>query len=70
MDFGCQVNGRIIDCAFTVAFDEKYDGLLKGVQEATNCGIKEAGVDVRLGDIGAAIYGKHSLFNFRSYDQS
>jgi len=55
IDFGTQVNGRIIDCAFTVAFNPVYDNLLMAAKDATNTGIKEAGIDVRLGDIGAAI---------------
>ncbi|KAL3680318.1 hypothetical protein R1sor_023274 [Riccia sorocarpa] len=55
LDFGTHIEGRIIDCAFTVAFNPVYDPLLKAVQEATNTGIREAGIDVRLGDIGAAI---------------
>jgi len=37
-DFGTHVNGHIIDSAFTVAFNPKYDVLLKAVQEATNTG--------------------------------
>ena len=55
IDFGTHVNGLIIDCAFTVAFNPTYDELLIAVQEATNAGIKFAGVDVRLGDVGEAI---------------
>ncbi|CAM6089165.1 unnamed protein product [Calypogeia fissa] len=55
LDFGTHVGGRIIDSAFTVAFNPIYDPLLKAVQEATNTGIQEAGIDVRLGDVGAAI---------------
>ncbi|OJJ35935.1 hypothetical protein ASPWEDRAFT_156207 [Aspergillus wentii DTO 134E9] len=55
VDFGVQVNGRIVDSAFTVAFDDKYDNLLTAVKEATNTGIKHAGVDARMSDIGAAI---------------
>jgi methionyl aminopeptidase len=47
--------GRIIDCAFTKTFNDKYDPLLNAVREATECGIKEAGIDVRLCDIGEAI---------------
>lgn len=73
--------GRIIDCAFTVTFNPKYDKLLEAVREATNTGIKvwlsqpttffscpvvaevfdfpfvlqNAGIDVRLCDIGEAI---------------
>ena len=54
-DFGTQINGRIIDCAFTKTFIPMYDPLLAAVKEATDCGIKEAGIDVRLCDIGEAI---------------
>jgi methionyl aminopeptidase len=32
-----------------------YDKLLESVKDATNTGVREAGVDVRLGDIGAKI---------------
>jgi methionyl aminopeptidase len=55
IDFGTHIHGRIIDCAFTVAFNPTYDKLLEAVKDATNTGIKEAGIDVRLGDIGARI---------------
>lgn len=54
-DFGTQINGRIIDSAFTIAFDPKYDPLLTAVREATDMGIRTAGIDVRLCDIGAAV---------------
>ncbi|EOD50430.1 putative methionine type protein [Neofusicoccum parvum UCRNP2] len=40
VDFGVQINGRIVDSAFTVAFDHRYDPLLQAVKEATNTGIK------------------------------
>lgn len=49
------MDGWIIDCAFTVAFNPKYDQLLMAVKDATNTGIKNSGIDVRLGDVGAAI---------------
>nr|C5P8Q4.2 RecName: Full=Methionine aminopeptidase 2; Short=MAP 2; Short=MetAP 2; AltName: Full=Peptidase M [Coccidioides posadasii C735 delta SOWgp] len=55
VDFGVHVNGRIVDSAFTVAFDPVYDNLLNAVKDATNTGIREAGIDVRMSDIGAAI---------------
>ena len=55
VDFGSHINGRIIDSAFTFSFDPKYDELLKAAQEATNTGIKEAGIDVRLGELGGHI---------------
>ena len=37
-DFGTHINGHIIDCAFTVAFNPKYDQLLEAVKAATNTG--------------------------------
>jgi len=55
IDFGTHVSGRIIDSAFTVSFNPQYDPLLEASREATNAGIKEAGIDVRIGDVGAAI---------------
>lgn len=55
VDFGVHLNGRIVDSAFTMTFDPKYDNLLAAVKDATNTGIREAGIDVRVGDIGAAI---------------
>lgn len=55
IDFGTHINGRIIDCAFTLTFNNKYDKLLEAVRNATNTGIKEAGIDVRLCDVGEAI---------------
>jgi methionyl aminopeptidase len=55
MDFGTHIKGRIIDCAWTMTFNEKYDPLKLAVQEATEMGIKTAGIDARLCDIGAAI---------------
>ncbi|KAL3077547.1 hypothetical protein niasHS_012253 [Heterodera schachtii] len=55
IDYGTHVNGRIIDCAFTLTFDPKFDTLLNAVREATETGIREAGIDVRLCDIGEAI---------------
>jgi len=55
MDFGTHIKGRIIDCAWTLSFNEKYDPLLKAVREATETGIKHAGIDSRLCDVGAAI---------------
>ncbi|XP_064865970.1 methionine aminopeptidase 2-like [Oncorhynchus nerka] len=55
IDFGTHINGRIIDCAFTVTFNPKYDRLLEAVRDATNTGIKCAGIDVRLCDVGETI---------------
>ncbi|XP_050310229.1 methionine aminopeptidase 2 [Anthonomus grandis grandis] len=55
IDFGTHINGRIIDCAFTHTFNPKYDKLVEAVRDATNTGIRAAGIDVQLCDIGAAI---------------
>jgi methionyl aminopeptidase len=55
IDFGTHINGRIIDCAFTLTFDHKFDTLMQAVRDATNTGIRCAGIDVRLCDIGEAI---------------
>ena len=55
VDIGLQVNGWIIDSAFTMAFDPVFDPLLETVREATNAGVKAAGIDVRLCEIGEAV---------------
>ncbi|SPN97567.1 probable Methionine aminopeptidase 2 homolog NECHADRAFT_61369 [Cephalotrichum gorgonifer] len=55
VDFGVHVNGSIVDSAFTMAFEPQFDNLLAAVKDATNTGVREAGIDVRVGDVGAAI---------------
>lgn len=55
IDIGVHVNGRIVDSAFTMAFDPKYDNLLAAVKDAANTGIREAGIDVRVGELGGLI---------------
>ncbi|KAK0627024.1 methionine aminopeptidase 2-like protein [Immersiella caudata] len=55
VDIGVHVNGRIVDSAFTLAWNPRYDPLLDAVKAATNAGIKEAGIDARLGEIGGVI---------------
>ncbi|KAI1327200.1 peptidase [Xylariaceae sp. FL0255] len=55
VDIGVHVGGRIVDSAFTIAFDPMYDNLLAAVKDATNTGVKEAGIDARLGEIGEKI---------------
>jgi methionyl aminopeptidase len=39
VDFGVQIDGRIVDCAWTVYFNEKYDPLVNAVREATETGM-------------------------------
>ena len=48
VDFGTHVNGRIIDCAFTWTADPRYDRLKEAVRDATNTGVREAGMFVTL----------------------
>ncbi|KAF7719933.1 Methionine aminopeptidase 2 [Penicillium ucsense] len=55
VDFGVHINGWIVDSAFTMSFDPTYDNLLAAVKDATNTGIKNAGIDVRISDVSAAI---------------
>lgn len=55
IDFGTHVQGILVDCAFTVAFNPVYDDLLMAVKDATNTGIKAAGIDVTLAEVGEAI---------------
>ncbi|KAF5312452.1 hypothetical protein D9619_002629 [Psilocybe cf. subviscida] len=55
VDFGVHVNGRILDSAFTLTWEPTYDKLVEAVKAATDTGVREAGIDVRLGDLGAAI---------------
>ena len=45
----------MIDSAFTIAFEPQFDNLLLAVQDATETGIKTAGIDVRLCDVGEDI---------------
>ncbi|KAL3476776.1 peptidase M24, structural domain-containing protein [Aspergillus californicus] len=55
VDFGVHINGWIVDSAFTMSFDPVYDNLLAAVKDATNTGLKNAGIDVRISDVSAAI---------------
>ena len=55
IDFGTHVRGLLVDCAFTVSFNPQFDNLLMAVKDATNTGIREAGIDARLNEIGERI---------------
>ncbi|KAF8738645.1 hypothetical protein AX14_010747 [Amanita brunnescens Koide BX004] len=55
VDIGVHVKGRICDSAFTLNFEPTYDKLIEAVKAATNTGIREAGIDVRLGELGGLI---------------
>eukprot|EP00920_Eleutheroschizon_duboscqi_P027867 GHVT01068172.1.p1 GENE.GHVT01068172.1~~GHVT01068172.1.p1 ORF type:complete len:470 (+),score=105.62 GHVT01068172.1:306-1715(+) len=56
LDFGTQVGGRIIDCAFTIAFEPVFDNLIQATKDGTNVGIKHAGIDARFEEIAEAIH--------------
>jgi methionyl aminopeptidase len=53
IDFGTEVNGWIIDSAFTVTKNNIYNNLLKSVKDGVYEGIKTSGVDVNINDWGA-----------------
>lgn len=55
IDFGTEANGWIIDSAFTVCFNQKYDILMQAVKDATETGIKNVGIDVDIGEWGKEI---------------
>jgi len=55
IDFGVQIGGNIIDCAFSMSFDARHDALMAAVKAATNRGVEVMGVGARLGEVGAEI---------------
>ena len=55
IDYGSHVNGLMTDCAFTWCIDPTFDNLIMAVKDATETGVKNAGIDVRVADVGAAI---------------
>ena len=55
IDYGVHVNGCISDGAFSWCPNGKYNNLIKVAEVATNTGIKNAGVDAILGEIGYSI---------------
>lgn len=55
IDYGVSVNGYVSDSAFSVCFDETFKPLINATIEATNEGIKMAGPDARMREIGARI---------------
>ncbi|KIK07283.1 hypothetical protein K443DRAFT_129282 [Laccaria amethystina LaAM-08-1] len=55
VDIGVHVKGRIADSAFTLTWEPTYNKLLEAVKAATDTGIRESGIDARLGEIAGAI---------------
>jgi methionyl aminopeptidase len=55
IDYGIHYNGTIIDSAFTIHIDKKYDEFIDISKKLTNFAIKQCGPDALLGEIGSAI---------------
>lgn len=55
IDFGVHMSGYILDGAFSWSPTDKFDELIGVSVEATECGIKSAGPDAILGEIGSNI---------------
>lgn len=55
VDFGIHCNGFLIDSAFSLWWDPELDSIAKASQEATDAGIRAAGVDVPLSHLGNVI---------------
>ncbi len=55
IDYGTHVNGRIIDSAFTLAYNPKYKPLLDATKEATWAAIKMLGPDTYVNEISELI---------------
>lgn len=55
IDFGVHLAGYILDGAFSYSATDKFDDLIGVSIEATDCGIKSAGPDAILGEIGKNI---------------
>jgi methionyl aminopeptidase len=61
LDFGVHIQGHILDCAFSFAFDPMHDELMEAVREATNRGIRCAGPDAIVGEVGAEVQAYGSI---------
>lgn len=55
LDYGIHFNGRIVDCAFSMIFDSKYDNLLAATKDAVWSAIKLCGPDALCNDISKNI---------------
>lgn len=55
IDFGTHINGHIIDCAFTAAFNPEYEELLEASKQGTYEAIKMARPDALIYDISKTI---------------
>ena len=56
MDFGTHINGRIIDCAWTMTFNEKFDPLVNAVREVNHVLVAEWIPEIRISNISGRQY--------------
>ena len=55
IDYGVHINGTIIDSAFTLHFNDKFDEFINISKDLTNFAVSKCGPDVILGEIGEDI---------------
>jgi methionyl aminopeptidase len=55
IDYGVHIKGNIIDSAFTMHFDTKYDEFIHISKNLTNYAVSQCGIDVILGELGEKI---------------
>ena len=55
MDFGTHINGRIIDCAWTMTFNEKFDPLVNAVREVNRVLVAEWIPEIRISNIRSIV---------------
>jgi methionyl aminopeptidase len=55
IDIGTHAHGHIIDSAFSFSFDPQFETLIQASHDATWAGLKEAGIDARLIEVGRVI---------------
>lgn len=65
VDFGVHCNGYLIDSAFTLAYDDKFQPILDASREAMNAAVKAAGVDVSIAELGNLIEEVISSYEFQ-----
>lgn len=55
LDFGVHVEGHILDSAFSFTFSDRHEELMRAVKEATEEGLKHAGHDALVSEVGGHI---------------
>ncbi len=55
VDFGVHINGYIVDTAFTLSFNVKYDAMVRAVEVMLQEALKVIKADVKAGEVGRAV---------------